>query len=118
MIEKYLKDSITEPDRKAKIETISKLNLMPARIVEEIRVRDSITRAKNAKIIINKEEIKTITDTTGIEDDENSDALNKLNNPDQSNLSVKDTVPAKKDDTKKIPSNGVLPDKQQKIKKD
>ncbi|MCO6497465.1 MAG: penicillin-binding protein 2 [Chitinophagaceae bacterium] len=46
MIEKYLKDSITDPQRKAKIETIAKMNLMPARILDEIRKKDSIEAAK------------------------------------------------------------------------
>lgn len=118
MIEKYLKDSISEPDRKAKVEAISKLDLMPLRILEEIKTRDSIAHAKNTKIIIDKEDMKTITDTTDIEDDENPDALNKINNPDQSNNPVNDTAPVKKEDIKNHPPNAVLPDKQKKIKKD
>lgn len=120
MIEKYLKDSIAGAERKAKIETISKLNLMPPRIVEEIRVRDSIAHAKNTNIIIDKEDMKTITDTTGIEDDDNSDALNKLNKPDQSDTLINNPnkTPSKKEAIKNHPLNAVLPDKQKKIKKD
>jgi penicillin-binding protein 2 len=118
MIEKYLKDSITEPDRIAKIETISKLNLMPERILDEIKVRDSIARTKNTKIIINNEELKTITDTTDIEGEDNSDALNKINNPNQSNHSTTDSVPEKKENINNHPENAVLPDKQKKIKEE
>lgn len=118
MIEKYLKDSISEPDRKAMIEKISNLDLMPPRIVAEIRKRDSIVRAKDANIIIDKADMKKITDTTGIDDSENSDALDKLNKSDQSTPSPNDTTPSKKEDIKNHTLNAVLPDKQKKIKKD
>jgi len=39
MIEKYLKDSITDPARLARVEQLSKLNLMPPRIFAEIKKR-------------------------------------------------------------------------------
>ncbi|MEO6837035.1 MAG: penicillin-binding protein 2 [Ginsengibacter sp.] len=118
MIEKYLKDSIPEADRKATIEKISALNLMPPRIVAEIRKRDSIANAKNSTPVIDKEDMKTITDTTGIDDSENSDALDKLNKSDQSTQSTKDSTPAKKEDIKNHNIDAVLPDQQKKIKKD
>ena len=118
MIEKYLKDSISEPDRKAMIGKISNLDLMPSRIVAEIRKRDSIARAKDANIIIDKADMKKITDTTDIDDSENSDALDKLNKSDQSTPSTNDTTPSKKADIKNHTLNAVLPDKQKKIKKD
>ena len=118
MIEKYLNDSISEPDRKAMIEKISNLDLMPPRIVAEIRKRDSIARAKDANIIIDKADMKKITDTTDIDDSENSDALDKLNKSDQSTPSTNDTTPSKKADIKNHTLNAVLPDKQKKIKKD
>jgi len=117
MIEKYLKDSITEPDRKAMIEKVSKLDLMPPRIVEEIRKRDSIAHAKDDNIIIDKEDMKKISDTTGIDDDDNSDALDKLNKSDQGNPTAKDTnTTPKKENIKKHSIKAILPDKQKKIK--
>jgi penicillin-binding protein 2 len=76
MIEQYLKDSIPEPDRKAKIETLAKLDLMPARIYEAIRIRDSVSNTKNNSYIIEKGYIKTAKDTSEIED--NKDATNTL----------------------------------------
>ena len=117
MIEKYLKDSITEPDRKAKIEAISKLNLMPPRIVAQLRERDSITHAKNAKYLLEKGYIKSIKDTMGLEDEDNQDALDELNRKPDTETKT-DTIPPKKPVTKKDSINAVLPDKNKpKIKK-
>jgi penicillin-binding protein 2 len=117
MIEKYLKDSIPEPDRKAKIETISKLNLMPPRIVAQLRERDSITRAKNAKYLLEKGYLKSIKDTMGLEDEDNQDALDELNRKPDTETKT-DTTPQKKPVTKKDSINAVLPDKiKPKIKK-
>jgi penicillin-binding protein 2 len=130
MIEKYLKDSITEPDRLARVEAISKLNLMPARIMAEIRQRDSIAKAKNAKALLEKSYIKSIKDTTGIEDEDNSDAIDELNKTTDSANAKKeskiipgktsaDTTPSKKEKIKTQPAKAVLPDrKKTKIKND
>jgi hypothetical protein len=130
MIEKYVKDSITEPDRVAKIESISKLNLMPARILIEIRQRDSIAKAKNAKSLLEQSYIKSIKDTTGIEDEDNSDAMDELNKTNDSvpskrktntipSNTITDTVPLNKEKIKSQPVNAVLPDrKKAKIKND
>jgi penicillin-binding protein 2 len=96
MIEQYLKDSIPEPDRKAKIETLAKLNLMPARIFEAIRIRDSLRNAKNNSYNMEKSYIKTAKDTSEIEDDEDdTDSLYKLKKPSQKDL-LTDTIPSKK----------------------
>ena len=117
MIEKYLKDSITEPDRKARIEAISKLNLMPARIMDQIRKRDSMEQAKNSKYLIDKGDMKTIKDTTGIDDEENNDALDKLNKSKQDAQSINDSIPSKKEDVKNLHLNAVLPDRQKRQNK-
>jgi penicillin-binding protein 2 len=120
MIEKYLKDSISEPDRKSKIEEIAKLNLMPQRIVDEIKKRDSISNAKNAKIQLEKTYINSLKDTMGIEDD-NSDALDELNKSKQDETTKADTIPApsKKENAKDHSTNAILPDRsKRKIKND
>lgn len=112
MIEQYLRDSIPEPDRKAKIEEIAKLDLMPARIADEIRQRDSLNRAKNASSLLEKVEIKTAKDTTGIEDEDDSDVLDKLKSSKKEENSLKDTIPSKKtnNDLRQKPE-AVLPEK-------
>ncbi len=114
LIEKYLKDSIAEPDRKALIETISKLNLIPAKMVDAMRKRDSIANAKNKKQALSKEYIKSIKDTTGIEDEDSSgtmDELNKINADGQGNA---DSVPSKKQRVIQGTNNAVLPEEQNK----
>lgn len=110
MIEKYLKDSITEPDRIAKIETISKLNLMPPRIVAQIRQRDSIRHAKDQQLLLEKTYINTLKDTLGIEDEDSTETMEELNRPKAEDLTKKDTVPSKQK-IKRQPANAVLPEK-------
>ena len=78
MIEQYLRDSIAEPDRKAMIETVSKLNLMPPRIYKELRYRDSLMHAKDTSYLLAKGYIKIIKDTMGLEEEDDQEALDKL----------------------------------------
>ena len=115
MIEKYLKDSIAGPERKAKVEQIAKLNLMPPRIVGEIKKRDSIAHAKDAKYLLQRGDIKSINDTMDLEEDENPDALEELNKSKQGSPPQSDTVPTKKENLKENNLNALLPDKQKKI---
>jgi penicillin-binding protein 2 len=70
MIEKYLKDSITDKARLAKIEDLSKLNLMPPRIAQEIRRQDSLRHSKDSAYLISKGYLKLFSDTIGIDDNE------------------------------------------------
>jgi penicillin-binding protein 2 len=117
MIEKYLKDSITEPDRKAMVDKISKLNLIPARMVEAMRERDSIAHAKSRKAQLAKGYIKSIKDTTGFEDVDSSDAMEELNKM-RSENQKDDSLPSKKENTSGQPANAVMPDSQnKKVKK-
>lgn len=88
MIEKYLKDSITDPKRKAKIEALSQLNLMPARIYKEVKYRDSLTHAKDSAYLLSKGYIKRIKDTLGMDDDDSSSPVEKIKK-----LKVKDSIP-------------------------
>jgi penicillin-binding protein 2 len=70
MIEKYLKDSITDKARLARIEQLSNLNLMPPRIFAELRKQDSIRHSKDSAYLISRGYLKIIKDTIGLEDDE------------------------------------------------
>ena len=110
MIEKYLKDSITEPDRIAKIETIAKLNLMPPRIVAQIRQRDSIRHAKDQQLLLEKRYINTLKDTLGIEDEDSTETMEELNRPKTEDTTKKGTIPSKQK-IKRQPANAVLPEK-------
>jgi penicillin-binding protein 2 len=67
MIEKYLKDSITDKARLARIDQLSNLNLIPKRIYAEMRRQDSLMHAKDSAYLIQKGYIKIIKDTLEIE---------------------------------------------------
>jgi penicillin-binding protein 2 len=70
MIEKYLKDSIVDKARLARIDQLSELNLMPPRIFTELRRQDSIRHSKDSAYLISRGYLKIIKDTIGLEDDE------------------------------------------------
>ena len=112
MIEQYLKDSIPEPDRKAKVETLSKLNLMPARIYRELRYRDSLMHLKDTSYLLAKGYIKIIKDTMDMDEQDNQEALDKLKK-------AKQKEDQKKKDTLNKPNlEGLLPDEKKKAAKD
>ena len=115
MIEQYLKDSIPEPDRKAKIETLAKLNLMPARIYDAIRYRDSLRHAKDTSFLPEKGYIKIAKDTMGIEQDDTTDALDRLKKSKQKDILLTDTMPSPKNEKDiKQRLEATLPERQRK----
>lgn len=115
MIEQYLKDSIPEPDRKAKVDALAKLNLMPARIYEAIRIRDSLIHARDTSYLIEKGYIKIVKDTMGIDDEDDTESLDKLKKSKQKENPATDSIPPEKKnaDVKQKPE-ATLPDKQRK----
>jgi len=78
MIEKYLKDSITDPVRLKKLEELSNLNLIPSRIYVAIRTQDSLLHLKDSAYLRAKGFIKNIKDTIGLDED-NVDDVDKVN---------------------------------------
>lgn len=80
MIEQYLNDSIAGKERKLKVDQISKMNLMPKRIYDLLRERDSIRNAKDANQRMEKSIIKTAKDTMGVEEEDAIEGLDKLKN--------------------------------------
>ncbi|MCX6294339.1 MAG: penicillin-binding transpeptidase domain-containing protein, partial [Sphingobacteriales bacterium] len=103
MIEKYLKDSITEKPRLERIEQLSKLNLMPPRIAVELRQQDSLRHSKDSAYLLAKGFFKIIRDTIGIDEDQiDKDELDK----------AKKDKPVKKEpltDSASLKSNAILP---------
>lgn len=69
MIEKYLKDSITDKGRLARLEALSNTNLIPARIAVELRRQDSLDHVRDTGYLIQKGYIKLSKDTLGVEED-------------------------------------------------
>jgi penicillin-binding protein 2 len=111
MIEKYLKDSITGPARLARAEQLSKLNLIPARIHEELRRRDSLKHARDSASLAAKRLIKTIKDTLELDEEDEADALNKMKRDKDS--ARKNNPPVKDTGSKavQVKTEAILPDK-------
>jgi penicillin-binding protein 2 len=113
MIEKYLNDSITDKGRLAKIESLSKLSLIPKKIYTEMRIQDSIIHSGDSAYLIAKGFIKIIKDTTGMDDGEDEDAINKLIKEKQE----KEKKDKEKEKEKKLVEkpSAILPDDKKKI---
>ncbi|MEO6813177.1 MAG: penicillin-binding protein 2 [Ginsengibacter sp.] len=115
MIEQYLNDSIAGKERQARVEAISKMNLMPARIYQAIRQRDSLLHAKDTSYRLEKGYTKIAKDTVGVEDQDETEGLEKLKKSKQQEHSVTDSVPHKKEDLKgKHVTDALLPERQKK----
>lgn len=91
LIEKYLKDSITDKARLARIEQLSNLKLIPPRIYNEIRKQDSMRHVRDSAYLVAKGYIKKIKDTMGLDEEDEQEALDRLK---------KDKESAKKDPPK------------------
>ena len=116
MIEQYLRDSIPEPDRKAQVEAISKLNLMPLRIYKEMRYRDSLLHSKDTSYLLTKGYLKIIKDTMDMDEADNQEALDKLKKAKQKEDQKKKDTQDKNQN--KPNSEGLLPDEKKKAARD
>jgi hypothetical protein len=117
MIEKYLNDTLAE-GRNAKVEYLSKLNLIPPRIYKEIRRQDSLSHAKDTSYLLLKGYIKIISDTAGIEDEEeDNESLEKIKKAKlKADSSKKKEIPQTIEDKPNL--EGILPDEKKKPAKD
>lgn len=82
MIEQYLRDSIVGKERKARVEAVANMNLMPKRIYDAIKERDSLRKAKSMER--EKALLKKAMDTIGgmkNEEEDASEGLRNLKNP-------------------------------------
>ena len=109
MIEKYLKDSITDKVRLARLEQLSNLNLIPARIAVETKRQDSMRHSKDFAYLIAKGYIKNIKDTIGLDQDDDTDVLDKYDKI--NDTVIKKEIPGKDSDhnAPKIKPEAVLP---------
>jgi penicillin-binding protein 2 len=85
VMEKFLNDSIAGDKRKAEVERITNVSLIPARIRQEIYVRDSIKKVKDSirrnemKIKLKKSDnITVIFNSSGIEQDHGRSSIYNL----------------------------------------
>ncbi len=113
MIEKYLKDSITDSKRKERLNYYANLNLIPPRIYAQIRTQDSMRHAKDSAYLIAKGYIKIIKDTLDIDEEDENDALDKMK---KDKDTTKGSAPLKDSSNKKniIKPDAILPDEKKK----
>jgi penicillin-binding protein 2 len=78
MIEKYLKDSITNAGRLDQIEKLSSLNLLPARIYKEIRRQDSLRLISESANVISKPSLKKMNDTNMLDEGDGKKLIDKF----------------------------------------
>jgi len=111
MIEKYLKDSITDPKRLARIDQLSELNLIPARIYSEIRRQDSLSHSKDSAYLIAKGYIRILKDSLEVDE---SDEMNDVEKAQKDSLKTKKELPKKDTGNIKINTPAILPDEKKK----
>jgi penicillin-binding protein 2 len=116
MIEKYLKDSIKDKSRLAKIESLSKLSLIPKKIYAEMKRQDSITHAGDSAYLIAKGFIKAIQDTTGVEDDD--ETTTAINNLIKDKKELEKENKKKEEEKKKTKPDALLQEDKKKVLKD
>lgn len=73
LIEKYLKDSITDKGRLANLERLSHLNLIPSYIYVDFKHRDSLLHSNDTAYLLKKGYIKMMTDTLGLDEEADVD---------------------------------------------
>ena len=113
MIEKYLKDSITDKRRLAKIEQLSNLNLIPARIFAELKRQDSMAHSKDSAYLIAKGYLRIIKDTMDLDETDAEDALDKLKK-DKESLKKKQPLNDSGNNKIRIGQQAILPDEKKK----
>lgn len=112
MIEKYLKDSITDDARKKRIEQLSELKLMPSRIFAELRRQDSMRHSKDSAYLLAKGYIKLFIDSAEIDEDQlDKEELQKVKRDQAPNKKI-----PQKDSTRKV--QAILPQNKRNISKD
>lgn len=114
MIEKYLKDSITDPKRLERLNYYSNLNLIPPRIYAEARRQDSLRHSKDSAYLFAKGYIKNIRDTLETPDEEEqNDALAKMKN-DKEDIKKQPPKKDSSDNKQPIKPEAILPSEKKK----
>jgi penicillin-binding protein 2 len=113
MVEKYLKDSITDKARLALVETMANTNLIPDRIYAALRTQDSLRHAKDSAYLIAKGLLRTIKDTMDIDEGDEEDALDKLKK-DKEDLKNGQPKKDSNDNKIRIKTEAILPNEKKK----
>ncbi len=113
MIEKYLNDSITDKARLERIDQLSNLNLIPARIYSELKKQDSLSHSRDSAYLITKGYIRIIKDTLDMDESDEDEALDKLKKDKED---LKKGQPKKDSNDRKviIKTEAIMPDEKKK----
>lgn len=103
LIEKYLKDSVSGNDRKAKIEQLANMNLIPPQMKRQMAKRDSLRQAQQLAAAK-----KAARDTSGVEEVPEETETDHSTTPNKPKPAKKET---KKDTSNKV---ALLPEEQRK----
>lgn len=103
LIEKYLKDSVSGNDRKAKIEQLANMNLIPPQMKRQMAKRDSLRQAQQLAAAK-----KAARDTSGVEEAPEETETDHSTTPNKPKPAKKET---KKDTSNKV---ALLPEEQRK----
>ncbi|MFN8250605.1 MAG: penicillin-binding transpeptidase domain-containing protein [Ferruginibacter sp.] len=114
MIEQYLKDSITDKARLARIDQLSNLNLIPPRIYVEMRRQDSLRHAKDSAYLILKGYIKIAKDSLGIDEGDEEEGLDNLKTDSKTELKKGQPVKDSGDKKQIFKTEAILPDEKKK----
>ena len=117
MIEQYLKDSIPEPDRKAKVEQLANMNLIPPRIARAMKTQDSLIHLKDTDYLVTKGLINIIRDTIGISFDDEDYPIIKKDKESVKAITPKSKKSNNDSSTIKNKSQAILPDEKKKQQK-
>ncbi len=113
MIEKYLNDSIPDKARIARMDQLSKLNLIPSRIYDEMKRQDSLRHSKDSAYLVAKGYIKIIKDTLGMDDSDEEEAMDKLKK-DKEDQKKEQPKKDSNDNKIKINTDAILPNEKKK----
>lgn len=114
MIEKYLKDSITDKARLARIDQLSNLNLIPPRIYAEMRKQDSLMHAKDSAYLVLKGYLKIAKDTLGIDEGDEEEGLDNMKTDSKTDLKKEQPLKDSGDKKQIIKTEAILPDEKRK----
>lgn len=107
MLEKYLKDSITDKKRLERIDYFAGLNLIPPRITALMRTQDSLMHKRDTAYLLAKGYIKILRDSMEIE---NEDATEIIDNLGEDRKPSSSTTPKPNKDSAIKQQPAVLPD--------
>ncbi|MBS1928706.1 MAG: penicillin-binding protein 2 [Chitinophagaceae bacterium] len=112
MLEKYLKDSITDKKRLERLEYYSNLNLMPPRILAMMKTQDSLMHRRDTAYLLAKGYIKILRDSIGIENEDPTEIIDNLK---EEKKPVKPVPPEPAKDSATSQQQAILPESRKRV---